>query len=84
MKIEIIDPTVISKPWEYEGRAGTSHTQKAYLHVDGEPYPIGFNIKVQNPSNAYAPGVYVINLNESLQIYQGKLQLGTLVLIPAK
>jgi hypothetical protein len=84
MKIEILDPAVSSKNWEYEGRSGVSHTQQAYLHQDGQPYPTAFSLKLASAVDAYPAGVYVLNLNESLRVYQGKLQLGLLSLIPAK
>lgn len=48
--------------------------QQAYLHVEGERYPLPFSLSLPDGHAGYAPGFYRIGLS-SFQIEKNKLTL---------
>lgn len=56
-RVEIPSAEVRSRPWEMNGRSGTSRTQVGYAHV-GKPYPVEIKIKLGDRP-AFEPGQYV-------------------------
>ena len=63
MKIEIqsTDVDVRSGTSSRTGKAFTMRQQTAYLHHDGQPYPVRFLLTLGDTQAPYAPGFYTLN-----------------------
>lgn len=91
LQIEILSDKVEAKPYEFkdkvtgELRSGVSYTQPACVNLGGH-FPVEFKHKLSPDAkggDAKAPGLYTL-AQESFSIYEGRLQLRKLVLVPVK
>jgi len=57
------------------GKPYSFQTQQAYAHLDGKPYPVEFQLTVDNGSSAYAPGFYTLAPSAFYVDKYGKLGL---------
>jgi len=61
-KIEIKSPELklVQGTSQKSGKAYSFHTQQAYAHVEGKPYPVEFRITIENGHSGHAVGSYTI------------------------
>ena len=61
MKIEFVDGVSALSTREFTTKDGADrrmHSQKAFLHIPGMPYPLPFEVSIETPNEAYSPGFY--------------------------
>lgn len=69
IKVEIVDPAVTSRNITTKANQPmTLYSQSAYLHRDGEKYPLPFQIQLDS-AHGYQAGVYTLS-PESLFVGQ--------------
>lgn len=67
------------------GKPYSINKQEAWMHNGRDPYPTKINITLQTNATPYAPGMYEINLAESVMVDRyGEPTFGRLTLVPAR
>lgn len=87
MKIEIVSADVreISGTSSKTGKAYNMKKQDAYVHLDGQKYPVKFEFTLEDKATPYAPGWYSLDESSYFVDRFSNLQLGgTLKLTPTQ
>lgn len=67
------------------GKPYTINKQEGWLHNFRDPYPTKINIALQSNATPYAPGMYEIDLVNSVMVDRyGEPTFGRLTLVPAR
>ena len=62
LKIEIHQSQLRSFNWQdKKGVNRTGYKQDAYVHLPEKPFPVGIQLRVDDPSKQYAPGLYQLS-----------------------
>lgn len=85
MKIEIANVNVRNQSGTSQrtGKAYSMNKQEAYLHLDGQPYPVRFEFNLAEGAQPYQKGFYTVNDKSFIVDRFGSLGVsGQLDLIP--
>lgn len=83
VKIEVHSAELQSFQWnDKKGVLRTGYKQSAWAHLDGKPHPVEIKLRVDDPSKAYAPGVYELGPRSFYTDRYGALCVSP-VLVPA-
>jgi hypothetical protein len=82
LQIEVHTSDVRSFNWsDKKGQQRTGYKQIAWVRLPGAPYPKEIQIRVDDPSKAFAPGAYTLDPSSYWIDRYGSLQVSP-VLIP--
>ena len=85
MKIEIVNVNVRNQSGTSQktGKAYSMNKQEAYLHLDGQPYPVRFEFNLADGATPFQKGFYTVTDKSYIIDRFGSLALsGQLELVP--